>query len=67
MVITMDMADMADMVNMLNMVIPLTITGHTWLNHITLIVVMVLTTIMTEHTEIKMIIRLNNNEDSSRF
>ena len=64
---TMDMADMGSMVNMLNMVMALIITDHTWLNHITLIAVMVLTTIMTEHTEIKMIIRLNNNEDSSRF
>lgn len=64
---TMDMADMVNMVNMLNMVMALIITGHTWLNHITLIAVMVLTTIMTGHTEIKMIIRLNSNEDSSRF
>ena len=64
---TMDMADMGNMVNMLNMVMALIITDHTWLNHITLIAVMVLTTIMTGHTEIKMIIRLNSNEDSSRF
>ena len=64
---TMDMADMGSMVNMLNMVMALIITDHTWLNHITLIAVMVLTTIMMEHTEIKMIIRLNSNEDSSRF
>ena len=67
MVIIMDMADMANMVNMLNRVMALIITGHTWPNHIILIAVMVLTTIMMEHTEIKMIIRLNSNEDSSRF